>query len=524
MDPRDFLDILRGRWLAISLFAVLGLALAAGFTALSPKVYTSTARLYVSFAGETADDRLSAGAQITARMTDYTLIPKTPTVLEAAQTQLGGPLSARTLADSISVSNTPRTNTLAISSSTSSPQTSADIANAVAQQTGPVLEALETPPGDTVSAIKVTVIQPAVPAGAPSSPNVKINLALGLFLGLGLGVAYAVLRAQLDTSVREPAQLERLTGARPLAVVSRHNEADASPVITSGESGSRTDDFRRLRANMAYVDVDHAPKVIAVTSPSATEGKSTVAANLAITLAVAGARVVLLDADFRRPALADYLDLSHSPGLADILAHRESWQRTATPWSDGLITVIPEGESVPNATELLQSTRMIHLLADLRKTHDYVIVDCPPVLPFADAAVIATQCDGALLLARHGHTQLAEVHDAIGALAAVGARVLGTVLTFAPRSRSGAYRYHYYDGPREADGQGPTAIVFPPSDRTSEPDRGDAGQLDEAAGTADDGVSAAGTARSGATLATQSRPTPRRRSLRPAKKHRRPRP
>ena len=218
------------------------------------------------------------------------------------------------------------------------------------------------------------------------------------------------------------------------------------PSAPSGGKGGTfavTEALRALRTNLQFMDVDHPPKTIVVTSPLPGDGKSTIACNLALTLAAAGTTVVLVDGDLRRSMVAKTMGLPGGAGLSDVLAGRaalaEVLQRT--PKSNNLL-VLAAGSVPPNPSEVLGSERMHVLIADLTK-HATVIIDAPPLLPVTDGAVLTHQADGALIVVTLGKTTHDLLDKALDTLHKARGRALGIVLNKAPLRGVDASPYSY---------------------------------------------------------------------------------
>jgi non-specific protein-tyrosine kinase len=208
----------------------------------------------------------------------------------------------------------------------------------------------------------------------------------------------------------------------------------ASPRSAAAEA------YRTLRLNLQYASVDAPIRSLLVTSPSADDGRTTVAANLAIAAAEAGRQVALVDCDLRMPALHDRFGLAQAPGLTDLLIDEldaPPFRDTATPG----LRVLPAGRTPPNPGELIASRRLASTLETLRGLCDLLILDSPPVSAVGDAAVLATLVDGVLFVARSGRTKRDDARQARDQLGRVGARLLGTVLTNA-RLNHDASDYH----------------------------------------------------------------------------------
>jgi capsular exopolysaccharide synthesis family protein len=261
--------------------------------------------------------------------------------------------------------------------------------------------------------------------------------------------------------------VERLTGAIPLGVVPYDPTAGKHPLVDADQQSPRAEAFRTLRTNLQFADVDRPPRVIVVTSPLPSEGKSTSACNVALTLALGGARVVLVDGDLRKPAVGKYLGISNAAGLTSVLAGRHELRDVVVTYGRDTLSILPSGPTPPNPSELLGSQQMSDLLATLANHSDIVVVDAPPLLPVTDAAVLASAADGAVLVLKHGKTRREEALRAVQALEAVNAKLLGTVLNFAPkRTRRGGY-----DGYGYGYGYGATPVAPPETLAVPDPGR-----------------------------------------------------
>lgn len=219
----------------------------------------------------------------------------------------------------------------------------------------------------------------------------------------------------------------------------------------------RAEAYVTIRTNLRYVDVDHPPRTVVVTSSVPGEGKTTTACNLAIAVAQAGSRVLLIEGDLRRPKVAEYLGVDGSIGLTDVLIGQIQFDDAVIHWRRGLeCDFLASGAIPPNPSELLGSHQMAELLQELAGRYDSVIIDAPPLLPVSDAAILAAVTDGALLVVRHGETRHEQVQHATQALRQVDARILGTILNFAPsrRGREEGYDSGYGYGPADAAGSG----------------------------------------------------------------------
>ncbi|GAB3239109.1 polysaccharide biosynthesis tyrosine autokinase [Kineosporia babensis] len=449
----QYLHVLRRQWYVVLLLALVGLGAAFVYTDRQVRTYSASTQLFIGITEQAQGSDLSQMSQgsslIQQRIKSYADVVTSPAVLSTVSEGYGVPVSA----GQISVSTPADTVLLEITVTDTSPQRAALIANGIADKFPSYVAQLERLPQQRTSPVRVSPIQQAEVPGSPVSPRVPLNLALGLLVGLGLGIGAAVLRDALNTTVGTVSDIEKLTGAIPLGVVPFDAQTSKQPLVDSDEHGARAEAFRTLRTNLQFADVDSPPRVIVVTSPLPNEGKSTSACNLALTLALGGARVVLVDGDLRKPAVGRYLGISSGAGLTTVLAGRHELREVVTVYGRDTLAVLPSGPTPPNPSELLGSQQMADLLTTLADHYDVVVVDAPPLLPVTDAAVLAAAADGAVLVLRHGSTRKEDAGRALQALSAVNAKLLGTVLNFAPKRKRG----NGYDGYGYGYGYGNTA-------------------------------------------------------------------
>jgi capsular exopolysaccharide synthesis family protein len=466
----QYFRVLREQWFVVLLLAALSVGGAAAYTARQTPMYSATTQLFVSVTasdtGSSATDMTQGSTFIQQRVKSYADIVTSPSVLDGVIRELRLPTTAAGLATRVTADSPLDTVLLNVNVSDPDPIRAAAIANAIARHfPGFVsqLEQIESPDGTAKSPVTVTAPKPAIVPSAPVSPRIPLNLALGLLVGLGLGVGAAVLRDQSNTSIGGLADVEKLTGAIPLGVVPYDPGAGKQPLVDADQQSPRAEAFRTLRTNLQFADVDRPPRVIVVTSPLPSEGKSTTACNVALTLALGGARVVLVDGDLRKPAVGKYFGISNAAGLTSVLAGQHELRDVVVTYGRNTLSILPSGPTPPNPSELLGSQQMADLLGILANHYDTVVVDAPPLLPVTDAAVLAAAADGAVLVLRHSKTRREEAQRAIQALEAVNAKLLGTVLNFAPkRKRRGGYDgygygYGYGVAPAGADSSTVTA-------------------------------------------------------------------
>jgi len=462
VDLRDYIRLLRRRWKLIVLCTFLGLGAAAGATAAQPKVYTATFQFFVS-----AQDTSSAsnpgisgaytgGLFTQQRVKSYAGVLVSPRVGSLVAADLRLQRSPKVLAKQISASAPLDTTLINLSVEDHDPVLAQRIAQSVGVQFPKLVDQLERPTGGGAAPVKVSVIQPASLPAMPTSPKPKLNLALGLLVGLAVGVGGAVLRETLDTSVKNPEQAEELVGAPMLGAIGFDPDAAKHRlVVHTSPNSSRSEAFRQMRTNLQFVDIEHELRSVVITSSIPGEGKSTTACNLAISLAQAGVRTVLLEGDLRRPRVAEYMGLEGAVGLTSVLLGRVPLEDALQPWGDGTLQILPSGALPPNPSELLGSAGMEEVLRELEGVADIVLIDAPPLLPVTDAAVLGSMTSGLLMLVRSNRTSREQVKRAAATAHGVGATCLGLILNAVPTSGPDAYAYGYgygYGGHYNAGG------------------------------------------------------------------------
>ncbi|UOY00219.1 polysaccharide biosynthesis tyrosine autokinase [Blastococcus sp. PRF04-17] len=360
-------------------------------------------------------------------------------------------MTAAELAAQVRAVAVPNTVLLNVTVTDPSPDRAELIARAVGDEFTELVQEIETPAGATAAPVKVTVTDRPERPGVPSTPRTERNVLLGGILGVLVGAATAVARTRIDRTVKDPDEAASLAATSLIGTVIRDDELASRHVLERATGGRAAEDYRQLRTNLQFLNVDDPPKVIMITSAMPTEGKTTTAIHLALALAEAGRKVTLLDADLRRPRVSNYLGMVGGVGLTNVLAGVAGTADVMQPYGETGLTVIGAGPTPPNPSELLASQHMSTLLDELRATNEYVLIDAPPLLPVADSTGLAVMVDGVLLSVRYGSSRKDQLQQAAATLKRVGARTLGLILNIVP-PRAGitsAYGYGYTYGETE---------------------------------------------------------------------------
>ncbi|MDM7855584.1 polysaccharide biosynthesis tyrosine autokinase [Cellulomonas alba] len=445
MSLHDFLTVLRKRWVWV---LVPVLVLGGLVTALSMRatpVYRATASMYVALsAGNTASD-LNQGSTFTqSQMTSFARLATLPIVTGPVVEKLGLSVPPKQFAHSVSAATPQGTSILSVSVTSADPQRAAAGANAVAAQLVKVVESLAPTGTDGRSTIQATVVDEATPPSYPIAPNTKRNVIGAVFAGLVLGLLLAFLREALDTRVRRP---EDVAAAIDVPIVgsvrSLRRVQDASP-LAMAPGGGQSEDFRRVRTNLQMIGKVGRFKSFVISSAIAAEGKTHVSVRVAAAFAAAGDRTLLIDADLRRPAVADELGLEGSVGLTECLVGRSSLAEVVQPLGDRL-TVLASGAIPPNASELLSSREFEDLLEAVRADYDTVVIDAPPLLPVSDGVLISRLTTGLILVVDASRTRRAQVRRAVESVRVGGGRVSGVVLNKVKGGSEESYAYVHDD-------------------------------------------------------------------------------
>jgi succinoglycan biosynthesis transport protein ExoP len=447
VDLRDYLRILRKRWLVILALALLGVASGAGASILSTPMYQASTLVYVQVQSAGSVGELAQGSTfLQNQVTSFAEVVNTPRVLDSAIKSLDLNETAAELANSVAASAQPNTVNIQITVTRDSPTEAQSIANAVTSSFRQVVgEITESSGASPVSQVSVSVLREAEAPESAISPDTLLNIGLGLIIGTALGLGIALLRDILDMRIRNEKDVVAITDAPIIGGISFDPGAVSKPLIVQDSPhGVRAEAFRTLRTNLQFLDVESGAKSFVITSSIPSEGKTTTAANLAIAVADSGAQVLLIDADLRRPKIASYMGLEGAVGLTDVLISRAELADVLQPWGRSNLVVLPAGAIPPNPSELLGSRAMAALLRELETEFDVVIMDLPPLLPVTDAALVSKLVTGALVVVAAGRTHKGEFAAAVESLQNVGANVAGVILTMLPTKGPDAYGYGRY--------------------------------------------------------------------------------
>jgi capsular exopolysaccharide synthesis family protein len=316
----------------------------------------------------------------------------------------------------------------------------------------------ETGVSTSLKATNIRVVDPAYPPKKPDRPRIPLNLSLGLLLGISLGIGAAFLQEHLDNTFKSAEDIKRFLQLSALAsvpaVASSNNhrgvlalydrarlmadDKNGNKVVPiwnriegNGQNAALAEAFHELRTSVLLSTAKRPPSSLLVTSAQGGEGKTTVAANLAVSLAQLGERVLLIDADLRRPNLHNFFGLPNSAGLVNFLTGDPDWRSLVIHPAPIGLGVLFSGPIPPNPADLLSSDYMPALIREASKEYKFVVVDSPPLLNLADSRILATLVDGVILVVGGGITPRDLVHRAYISALDAGSHVLGAAINFA---------------------------------------------------------------------------------------------
>jgi capsular exopolysaccharide synthesis family protein len=451
MNLREVLAALRATWWMPVVGLLLGAAAALALSLTQTPLYTSSTQLFVNVTDPTSTNALQGSQFSQQRVASYARLLSGSQLAARVVDRLNLDVSPGEVRGEIAATTVPGTVFLEVAVTDPSPQRAQQIAEAIGAEFPDMVDQLERPAAGGPSLIKLDVTEAAEVPTVPSSPRVKRNLALGLLVGTLGGALLGIARTRLDRSVKDTEETAQLGGASVIGTIFRDDALAKQHTMDRVPVGRTAESYRQLRTNLQFLNVDDPPRVIMISSSVPAEGKTTLIVNLALMLVEAGQRVILVEADLRKPKVTRYLGMVDGVGLTNVLTGSAAVDDVTQTYRGGL-SVLASGPTPPNPGELLASSQMAALLEKLRGQWDFVLVDAPPVLPVADAAGLAPAVDGVVLSVRYGRTRKDQLQQAASTIRHVGADVLGVVLNIVPPKAELAHvTGHNYAYPSEQE-------------------------------------------------------------------------
>lgn len=302
----------------------------------------------------------------------------------------------------------------------------------------------------------VRIVDNAIQPKEPIKPKKKLNLILGVLLGLGLGVGLTFAREYLDNTLKTIEDLEHMN----------YSVLGSIPFIKSEENGNKkqtivqmrsrlithlkpkspiSEAYRTLRTNLQFLDMDNPVKTLVLTSAGPSEGKSTTVANVAITFAQMGSKILLVDTDLRKPVIHKLFGVARDRGLTNLLKNKMKLEDVVISTEIEGLDILASGPLPPNPSELLSSKTMSSFIEEMKKKYDMIFFDTPPVIAVTDATVLSSKLDGVVLIVKSAETDREALKRAYTQLENVNAKVFGTLLNGVHMDDMfGSYYYYYY--------------------------------------------------------------------------------
>jgi succinoglycan biosynthesis transport protein ExoP len=454
MDLQQYLHAVRTYWWAVALPVVLAVAIGAFVASRAEPQYRASVTFFVATSTQPAGQSDVQGDEFAQRrVNSYLGLLSTDRLANKVIDESGLDLAPSQIKRMMGADSDVDTLLLTATVTHESQELVERVAGAVSSEFVDLVDEVENR-GSGRPAVQLEVVSGPNVTKVPPRRAVAIGVPAAIGLVAGLGLAW--LLEVRDKTIRSEAQLRALEQAPVLGMVPfdrRLREGPRGRRVAASSAGLEA--FRQLRTNLEFIDVGSPVQILVVTSPVAEEGKTTTAINLASALVAANRRVLIVEADLRRPTLDDHFKVRGAMGLTDVIVGRGELDVAMQPVGVNGLMLLPSGKLPPNPSELLGSDAMVQLLERLRDRFDVVIVNTPPLLPVTDAAVLSAHADGVLVVVRAGRTTRQQLSLAMRALHAVGARVLGTVLNMAPTDRGSSYDAYRQAGTAEADHAGP---------------------------------------------------------------------
>lgn len=449
------INILKKGWRLMIIFVLLGaLAAYAVSTYVIEPEYSSYISLYVTNNNAMTGSSISStDIAASQKLADtYIVILEDSTVKEQVCNKLHTKISTGQLTSMTSFSSINETEVIKIVAITNDPQLSAEICNVYGSIAPEVLQRV-------VKAGSVEIIGEARVAVSPVSPNITRNTMIGAAAGLIVAAAIAILRTVLDNTVQNEDEFKRIIDVPVWASIptfeketrKRGKSKGSDPaalrrtIINSKTAFSITEAYKNARTSMSFSVTDSYAKAVVVTSCEPDAGKSTTVANMAITMAKTNAKVLIVDADLRKPIQHKYFKIDNSRGLSGVLAGHYSVGSCIKEVAKNLY-LMPSGVIPPNPSELMASRNMSQLVKELKNVYDYIFFDAPPASVVTDALVLAPKLDGVLFIVRQHRTDYPSVEKTLDDIRRLDGNVLGVIITdVSSYNRYGYAKYRAYD-------------------------------------------------------------------------------
>lgn len=444
MDLKNYLYILKRYLLIIVLFVVFTTAITATLVFILPPTYKASTTLMVN---QATTETINLNDIMTSERLakTYAEIITKRTIIETVINEMKLSEDYEDFIKKVDVELIRDTQLITISVKDQNAQKAAQIADAIATKFSAEVINLQ---GDRQSYNTIAIVEKAMAPQRPDSPKKALSIILSFFLSLLTIMGIIFLIEYLDDTFKDELDIKEYLALPHLGTISYIKEAHrkAGSLITMADPHNPiVEAFREIRTNIQFSQPEKTSKSFLITSSGPSEGKSQITANLAIIMAQAGYKTILVDADLHRPVMHDIFQVENNFGLTDLLTKTDlpkvPWQSTDI---NGL-SLITSGSFLPNPAEWLGSTKMYHLIEKLKEANFHsIIFDTPPIGLITDAAILSSMTDGTILIIESGKTTRNDAQKAIEAIKKVGGEIIGTVLNHKKPDGSKKNKYYHY--------------------------------------------------------------------------------
>ena len=454
MTLAEYAHAVRKRWLTIAVLALLGALAGYLFAQFTPEQYRSTGSVLItSTRGDSTAELTQGSAFVRDTIPSFVVLATSDVVLRPVIDELQMETTPARLGSLVSASAPLDSAVIEIAVVHGSAARAQEITRAVMESFAAQVSAVSPHTSSGDPTVEAKTIQFASLSRWAFAPNTRLLTAGGALAGFALGVLYALARRLVGDHIGGPRDVAELTPIPVLGqVLETRRDTTLARVTLQDPLSPEVESVRALAANLHFLRVDGGLESVVITSSDQGEGKSTLALALALVVAESGKRVLLIDADLRRPSIARSTELEGAVGLTDVLLGDVSFEDAVTPWGDPNLTFLMAGPVPPNPAQLLSSQSMDDLIATAEREFDLVIIDSGPVLSVSDTIWLSHAGSGALLVVRWGHTSRRRLSRALTALQHAEATVLGVALVRKPRR--GVTRYEYAAEPSRDKSKG----------------------------------------------------------------------
>ncbi len=437
----DYVKVILRHWILIVVMGLVGAAVGYIVAVVTPPMYRATSSVLVSSdQGDTPLELVQGSTYAEKLVATYVVLANSEIVLKPVIDELALDMTVQTLANAVSADSPLDTVIIEIHSDSHDPAIAQRIATSVTENLVRVVTGEVAPTAaDGTATIRLTTIESANLPAYPYTPRRNLNILVGALAGVGVGGLLAIGRSLLRQTVRSRDDIAQVTTVPVVGeVVGTPKEVSLPAAVLRDPQGIQAESVRSAAANLSFLRVGERVRSVVVTSASPAESKSSIVASLGLAVAETQ-RVLLIDADLRRPSLAALAQIEGEVGLTNVLVGEISLRDAVQPWSKVGLDVLTAGGTPPNPAQMLASNAMRDLIAQAVEEYDLIIVDSAPALSVTDAKWLGHMTDGALVVSRYGRTSTRAIRKVIDAMEAVSVPVLGVIITNMPRASQVRY-------------------------------------------------------------------------------------